>query len=237
MPYRRPRRRTRKPLKFRKKKSRKVARYKSRVPRRRLTYTNNVGLGNSRLVQMPYYEQVGLTCTSGLPSTFTWDLANLADTQVSVGGHQPFSHDTFAGLYKRYYVSSATITVKWTQIATNNIPHKCFVMMDRDNATDTNLDTRMEQTKGAGTKTLLTNSNNSQVTKLRYVAKRYHKIHNSADDHQIKANFNSAPTLPAYCVMGIQPIDSVSSTSSIIYGEVFIMFNVVCFDPIPLAGS
>lgn len=240
MPFlRRRRRRTRKPLKFRRK-SRKVARrYKSRFPRnnQRLTYENNIGIGNSRLVKMTYYEQVGLACTSGLPATYTWNLSSINDPQVAVGGHQAFGHDTFKTLFKKYFVSSATITIKWTNIATNNIPHKCFVMMDRDNATDTNLDTRMEQTKGTGTKTLLANSNNQQVTSLRYVAKRFHKIKNAADDHQIKAQFDADPVLPAYCVMGIQPIDSVSSTSAIIYGEVMINFNVVCFDPVPLTQS
>lgn len=210
--------------------------FRRRVPRP-LTYSNNIGLGKSRKVALTYYEQVGLTSTSGIVSTHTFNLASLFDPDVTGVGHQPFGLDQFANYYRQYYVTSALISVKWTQIASNNIPHKCFVMLDKDNSVTTNLDTRMERSKGASTKTLLVNTNNSQVTKLRYSARRFHSIKNDADDHQIKALLTASPTLPAYAVIGIQPIDSVSSSTAAVYGEVMITYNAVLFDPVDVAGS
>lgn len=204
---------------------------------RPLTYANNTGLGKSRRVSLNYYEQIGLASVSGVPAKHTFNLASCHDPDVTGVGHQPGNWDMYKTLYRQYYVQSATISVKWTNIATNSIPHKVFVLLDKDNSVDANLDTRMERTKGVGTKTLLVNSNNTQVTKLTYVAKRYHSIQNSADDHQIKALVTSDPLLPAYAVIGIQPIDQVSDTSQFVYGEVMIKYNVVLFDPVPFVAS
>lgn len=204
---------------------------------RPLTYANNTGLGKSRRVSLNYYEQVGLASVAGVPAKHTFNLAGCHDPDVTGVGHQPGNWDMYKTLYRQYYVQSATISVKWTNIATNNIPHKVFVLLDKDNSIDNNLDTRMERTKGVGTKTLLVNSNNSQVTKLTYVAKRFHSIKNSSDDHQIKALVTADPLLPAYAVIGIQPIDQVSGTSQFVYGEVMIRYNVVLFDPVPFVAS
>lgn len=234
-----PRRRSVKSSKKFKRRTRTRKRIQSTFRRvaRPLTYANNTGLGKSRRVSMNYYEQIGLASTSGVPAKHTFNLASGFDPDFTGVGHQPGNWDLYSQIYRQYYVESATISVKWTQIATNNIPHKVFVLLDKDNSIDPNMDTRMERTKGVGTRTLLVNSNNTQVTKLTYVAKRFHNIKNSADDHQIKALMTASPTLPAYAVIGIQPIDSVSSTSQFVYGEVMIKYNVVLFDPVPFTAS
>lgn len=214
----------------------KSTRFKS-GPRRSLTYTNNVGLGNTKRVKMSYYETIGLTSTSGIVAKHTFNLASIFDPDVTGVGHQPFGHDEYAVLYKEYYVTGAKISVKWSNIATNNIGHKVFVTMDKDNVIDGNLDTRMEQTKGSGTKTLLPNSNNTQVTQAFYSPRKFHDIKNTSDDHQLKALFGANPVKPAYAVIGLQPVDQVSSSGAIIYGEVFITYDVVLFNPIPFGGS
>lgn len=214
-----------------------VRRFPRKIPRSVKTYNTNVGLPLSKRVTMTYFEAVGLTSTSGIPGTHSFNLASIFDPDFTGVGHQPYGHDQWAAFYQKYYVSSATISVKWSNIATNNIPHKVFVLLDKDNTTDTNLDTRMEQTRGRGAKTLLANSNNVQTTYAKYSAKPFFGIKNIKDDHQLKAAFSASPTLPAYAKIGIQPIDSVSTSAAIIYGEVTIRFSVVMFDPIPFTGS
>lgn len=201
------------------------------------TFSMNIGLPVTKTVNLSYYETVGLTCTSGIVSKHTFNLANIFDPDVSGGGHQPFGHDQWATLYRQYYVKSAKISVKWSNIATNNIAHNVFVTLDKDNNIDGNLDFRQEKTRGVGNATLLPNSNNTKTVSVYYNPKSYHAIKDPKDDHQIKALMSAGPLLPAYAVIGIQPLDQVSTSTAIIYGEVRIEFNVVIFDPVDVAGS
>lgn len=201
------------------------------------TYNTNIGLPLTKRVKLSYYESVGLTSTSGIPSKYTFNLSSIFDPDVTGVGHQPYGHDQWATLYKHYTVTSAKISVKWSNISTNNIAHRVFVMLDKDNVIDNNLDIREEKTRGVGSRTLLANSNNTQTTVGYYGAKKFFSIEDPKDDHQIKALMSADPTLPAYAVIGIQPIDQVSSSAAIIYGEVRIEYSVLLSDPVDVAGS
>lgn len=214
-----------------------AVRRRSTIPRSVKTYNTNVGLPLTKRVTMSYYESIGLQSSVGLPSTHSFNLTSIFDPDFTGVGHQPYGHDQWATFYRQYYVTGATISVKWANISANNVPHNVFVILDKDNTTDANMDTRMEQTRGRGTKTLLVNTNNTKTTTVKYNAKAFHSIKNMADDHQLKALMSASPTLAAYAKIGIQPIDSVSSSLAIIYGEVTIRFNVVMFDPVPFTGS
>lgn len=201
------------------------------------TFNTNIGLPLEKKTKLTYYETIGLTSTSGIVSKHTFNLADIFDPDFSGAGHQPYGHDQWANLYKKYVVSSAKITVKWSNIATNNIGHNVFVLLDKDNVVDGNLDTRQEMTRGVGNATLLPNSNNTKTTTGYYSPKTFFAIKDVMDDHQLKASLGASPTLPAYCVIGIQPIDQVTTSSAIIYGEVRIEYNVTLFDPVQVAGS
>lgn len=226
-------RRTRK----RPRRTKKTARRKTAIPRSLTSYNTNIGLPLTKKVKLSYYETIGLASTSGVAAKHTFNLSGVFDPDVTGVGHQPYGHDQWANMYRHYYVSSARITVKWSNIATNNIPHIVGITLDKDNSIDPTLDTRQEKQKGRSIKTLLANSNNVQTVAAVYSPRSFFGIKDPSDDHQIKALLTADPTLPAYAVIWIQPYDTVSSTSAFVYGEVHIDYNVVLYDPVDFAGS
>lgn len=207
---------------------------KSVVPR---LISNNIGLAPTKRVKLSYHESVGMTSTSGILAFHRFQLNTLFDPDISATGHQPFGRDQWAALYNKYLVTSATIKVKWANIATNNIPHVCGITLDKDTTNQGNLDTRLERQQGLATNTLLANSNAHTTTSAVYGAKSFFTLQYPTDSHQVGSTFGSSPTLPAYAIVWIQPVDSVSSSAAIIYGQVTIEFNVLLSDPIELGGS
>lgn len=212
---------------------------KKRKSRNIYTYGSNSGLALTKRVHMTYHEEVGLTCTSGIYQVHEFNLTNLYDPDYSGTGHQPYFRDQWAALYNKYQVISAKVTVQFRQIATNNVPHNCFVILDRDASISNNLDTRMERTRGVGNATLLANSNNVKTITQFYSAKKFHDVKDLKDNEDLKALWGTTTgeLLPAYCEVGIQPIDSVSTSAAIIYGRVMIDFYVELSEPVNVAGS
>jgi len=216
-------------------KSRRFSRTLSR--RRPTTYNINVGIGLSKKVRLTYHEEIGFACSSGLNLTHKFNVAGIFDPDVTGIGHQPYGHDQWATLYKHYFVNSADVTVIFRNIATNNIPHNVYIVLDKDGVVSISHDTRMERTKGVGAATFLANSNNKQTVRLRYDAKKFYDIKSVKDEHQLRALFSADPVKPAYLVVGMQPVDSVSSSAAIVYAAVTINYNVTLIDPIPFSGS
>jgi len=210
---------------------------KSRIPRSVTTYNTNVGISTTKNVTLTYYDNIGFTPTSGIAKSHTFTMSGIYDPDITGTGHQPYGHDQWALMYKHYIVKSAKITVRFSNIATNNIPHKVSIILDKDNVIDASRNTRMERTKGKSTATLLANSNNVQTVSAVYNVKKFFDFRNSNDSHQVKALMTANPTLPAYALVVVQPYDQVSTSATAIYGEVTINYNVTLMDPIPFAGS
>ncbi len=208
------------------------------APRRSLkTYNTNVGLPLTKRVKLTYCENQGFSPASGVASLYSWNLASINDPQVAVGGHRPMGWTEWSNFYKQYYVTSAKITIDWSNIATQNVPHNVFVILDKDNTVDPDMDHRNEKTRSSGSRVLLSNSNNTQRTVAYYSARKFFDLKDLKDQHQIHAVMTADPTLKAYAVMGVQAYDGVSTATSAIYGMVKIEYNVVLFDPIDLSGS
>lgn len=70
-----------------------------------------------------------------------------------------------------------------------------------------------------------------------YDVKKFYDIKSVKDEHQLRALFFADPVKPAYLVVGMQPVDSVSSSAAIVYVAVTINYNVTLIDPIPFSGS
>lgn len=201
------------------------------------SYNTNVGLPLTKRVKLTYYDNIGLTSVSGTLSQHNFNLASVFDPDVTGVGHQPYGRDEWAVLYKQYYVSSAKITVKFSNSQSNNMPHKVGLVLDKDGTLSGVRNTRMEQTKGRSQRTLLSNSNNTQTVSAIYSPKSFFSIQDPKDDHQIKALLSANPTLPAYACITVQSYDNVTTSSQAVYAEVMIEYNVVLSDPVPLAGS
>lgn len=199
--------------------------------------SNNIGLPLTKRVKLTYVEKVGLTCTSGVAAKHTFLLNSIFDPDYTGVGHQPYGRDQWATLYGKYMVTSAVVRVKWSNTATNNIPHTCGISLDKNTDFEPNLDYRIERQKGRCISTLLANSNAVTHNRCVFGAKSFFTLNDPEDSHQVSAPFSASPTLPAYCNIWIQPYDSVSSTSAPIYGEVQIDFNVLLSDPLDIAGS
>lgn len=201
------------------------------------TFNTNIGLPLTKKVRLTYYDNIGLTSVSGTLSQHNFNLASIFDPDVTGVGHQPYGRDEWSVLYKQYYVSSAKITVKFSNSQSNNMCHKVGLILDKDSTLSGTRNTRMEQSKGRNQRTLLSNSNNTQTVSAIYTPRKFFSITDPGDDHQIKALLTANPTLPAYACITVQAYDNVTSSSAAIYAEVTIEYNVVLSDPIPFAGS
>lgn len=208
------------------------------APRRRIsTFNSNIGLPATKRVKLSYYDNIGLTSVSGTLSLHAFNLASIADSDYTGIGHQCYGRDEWANLYRQYYVSSAKISVKFSNSQSNNMPHKVGLILDKDASLSAIRNTRLEQTKGRGQRTLLANSNNTQTVTAYYNPKSFFSIKDPKDDHQIKALLSASPTLPAYGIISVQAYDNVTTSSAAVYAEVMIEYNVVLSDPVINLGS
>lgn len=234
MPYRRST--TRRPKgKPRKKVYKKKPTYK--VARPIFTYANNIGLGSSRRAKLTFRWQQTLSAAAGAPASFSLYANSCYDPVVAVGGHQPFGFDQLIALYKTYRVSYSTVQCRFSNSGSNNAAHICQVLYDNDNTVDTNMNTRLERTKGLGSKLLLTNSNNTQVVTSKASTAHFFKVKDISDDHQLSGTSATSPTKPMYAHIIVQCADNASATTNAVLCEVLLTQWVTFFDPEEQSGS
>lgn len=209
-----------------------------RVPREPLTtYSNNFGLGVSRRAKLTFRWQQTLAAGAGTPASFSLLANSCYDPIVAVGGHQPFGFDQLIALYKSYRVSYSTVQCRFSNQGSNSASHICQVLYDNDGVIDNNLNTRLERTKGLGSKMLLTNSNNTQVITSKASTSKFFDIKNIEDDHRLAGTASTSPTKAMYAHVVIQCADNASATTANVLCEVLLTQWVTFFDPEEQGGS
>lgn len=188
------------------KKSRKYGKKrKARVDR---TLTNNIGLGYTKVARLCYVDTFKFTPGTASPFTRSFQVNNLYDTDPVVAyGHQPFGRDLYASIFKIYRVKKVVVYATVYNNRATEHPVKFSLMLDRDNAIDGALNSRIEQVHGKNIKTILTNSRERGHCKITYTPETFFDLVDAKDSHQMQADINGAPTLPAYCVFWAQVAD------------------------------
>lgn len=236
MPVRKSTKNVRKPTKYRTRRTRRPR--KTFSPSKTLTtYTNNLGLGRYRRATLTWRYTSVLAAAAGTPDSFAIMVNSCYDPLVAAGGHQPFGFDQLIALYKQYRVDGGKIQVRFTNSGTNTAPHICQVVLDNDSTINNTLNTRLERTKGLGSKLLLINSNNRKVITTPFSTRKFFNVKNTRDDHQLAGTSSTNPTLPIYGHVIVQCADNSSATTSGVLTEVLVTQYVTFFSPEEQNGS
>lgn len=216
--------------------SKKKSRYYSKK-KHAYTLSNNISLGMKRHVRLCYHSQFLLSPTGVTHGARTYQLNSIYDPDVTGIGHQPFGHDTYQSLYKKYLVKGAKITATFVhEMGGTGQPVWCSVFLDKNGTLDSNLDTKMEQVHGRGVKPLLSNSREKAVCTQFYSPKTFFDVKDAEDEHQMAAQMGGQPNLPAYAVVWAQCMDHAGSGPNLTV-SVKIEYFVELSDPIPLTQS
>lgn len=224
--------------KWLKKRNRYLSKYNR--PRKSLaTYGTVGGMPLRKFVKLNYFEQLVFTPNlSGAQSSYAFNLASAFDPNFTGTGHQPLGYDQFAAFYKQYRVHSATITVQWSNAATNVFPVYVGMCGDKSGSLEAPLETKMEAKGGRHAKLLLINSREKATFRETVSIKDYFSVKNVSDDHQLQALITGSPTLPAYYVVWAQFANGhPGTTSNAIIMSAKINFSMEFFDPVELAQS
>lgn len=211
---------------------------KSTYKRKRssLTLSNNISLGAKRKVNLCYVTHFTLNSGGASHDAKVFKVNSIYDPDALLGGHQPFGHDTYETLYKKYLVKGCKLSATFFRKATGSVPVKCSIFFDKNGMLDNNLDTKTEQVHGRNIKMLLTNTREKAVVNAYYTPGTFFDVVNAADDHQMSAPFGTDPILPAYAMVWCQAADR-STPFDVIDVELKLEFSVELTDPVPLVGS
>lgn len=171
------------------------------------TLKNNISLGYTKTATLSYADRQTFLPGTASPYTYTYQVNNIYDPQTAVGGHQPFGRDTYAQIFKKYRVKKAVVHVKVYNNYATQFPVKFGLMLDRDDSIDGALNSRIEQVHGKGVKTVLTNTRDHGYARITYTPETFFDLVDAKDSHQMSADINGVPALPAYCVFWAQVAD------------------------------
>lgn len=79
------------------------------------------GFPDTLVTKLRYSTVITLDPNVGIPATKAFFANSVFDPQNSVLGHQPYMHDVYSQVYKRYVVTGSKITVQPLPTATTNI--------------------------------------------------------------------------------------------------------------------
>lgn len=68
-----------------------------------------------------YSETINMDPGAGVPSHYLFKATSIFDPNATGVGHQPYGHDTLAGIYNHYEVEEAIITITNTSVGSNSI--------------------------------------------------------------------------------------------------------------------
>lgn len=202
-------------------------RYKRRNQFRSLTRELFGGFPQSKTVKLRYNDQVLISPTAAMVAQFHAFRANsIYDPDATGVGHQPLGRDIWAGLYNRYMVIGAKISVKMVPTGTSNYHATCGVLVD-DDATvdDQNVTTLIERGKSRYKSFLNSYTSGSKsVTTLKqtFSAKKWFGFKDAKDnDYGYGAPVGQNPSDQAYFIVWVgshlADIDAVSAIVTIDY--------------------
>lgn len=163
------------------KRSRSAARG-TRVPR-------SLDLGNgfpmSKTVKMKYVETFRITPTLSALGNKYYRANGIYDTNQTGGGHQPYTHDTWQGIYNHYQVLGCSIRVQGT--SNSATPVILGVRMSDDSVGENDPDSAMESNA-------CKYSVGQDLTKLMVVNHRYNAATTIPGGKDVSAAFGADPT-------------------------------------------
>lgn len=102
------------PKKYPKRKRQYRRRYRTRKRRAASGVIGATGtrpFANSKIATLNYTDRITMTSNLAAIDTYLFQANSAYDVDYQVGGHQPYSFDTYMGLYSRYEVLDTQITV------------------------------------------------------------------------------------------------------------------------------
>lgn len=175
--------------------------------------SNNISLGNKKVVKLCYNATFPFQNGLAVPDYHTFNMNSIYDPDQFVGGHQPFGHDQYALLYKRYEVLRSHLVATFMHDGASGAGVVCCgTTLDNNASVDNELNTRIEQVHGRGIKWLMANSRDKVTCTSYFDSKTFFDKESVTDDHQLGAPFGNNPTLPAYCVVWTQAPLGVAAT-------------------------
>lgn len=207
---------------------------------RRRTYRlgNRVRSSFRPYAKMRYNEQFRLAPGLGL-ATQLFRANSIFDPDLTGIGHQPYKHDTYAGIYNHYVVLGSMITVEVVTVAGEGYaPGGPFTIMvrlkDDGGATTDPMSAFIE--RGEGTYAMSSAQSNKFKLRSRYSAKKFFNITNVKDNlDRLGAAFGANPTEGAY--YEIRCAGWSGADPGFVYVNVTIDYIVSMSEPIDLAQS
>lgn len=168
------------------------------------------GFGNSKIVKLRYVSAFDLTVAELMPFADKKYRANsIYDPDYSAGGHQPLNFDTYAELYHKYTVLGAKMTMKYMlkqPAVTASEPIVIGIVLN-DNIDEPPAGASSSVAKlienGRFKWRIEANSNNStsgvpKVMTRYFSAKKFFKVKDVLDNHQLGAEVTTNPAMCAF---------------------------------------
>lgn len=166
------------------------------------------GFGNSKIVKLRYTSAFDLTVAELMPFADKKYRANsIYDPDYAAGGHQPLNFDTYAALYHKYTVLGAKITMKYMlkqpAVAACEPIVVGIVLNDNIDEPPANASIAKLIENGRFKWRIEANSNNStsgipKVMTRYFSAKKFFKVRDVLDNHQLGAEVTTNPAMTAY---------------------------------------
>lgn len=234
------------------KKKRKSGRWKSKKRYSRKTSGKrnylklNTGLlPQGKLVNMNYHRTLTLQSNTGIQMMNTFRMNSIYDpdqTSTVTGWGQPLGHDQYALYFQTYQVIGAKVTVKfrWDNLATsttaNRRPVLCIAHPDDDTA-ETDYAVNHKRERYPGLFKVLNPDETATVTIVNHFsAKKFFSLKSPTADSNLLAGFSANPLKQAYCNLGVQTLDGVSTSPTVLI-DVRIQYIVRLTQPHELASS
>lgn len=195
--YRRRRRRYRRPTYRRKSYRRRYKKMKMRVG----------GFGSSKMVKLRYASAFSMTIPAdGNLQIKRYRANSVYDPDWNTGGHQPMNFDTYAALYHKYTVLGSKLTMKYIchQGGTTTGVPMIVGVMTNDDETETaysNIHALIENGRikyNVEAQSVDSYSGKPKVITKYFSAKKFFRVRDVVDNHQLGALVTQNPSQHAY---------------------------------------
>jgi len=176
-------------------------------------FKGNVKLGKGfpkkMTVTHKYAEQVTVTATTGLFTTYQFSCNGMYDPNSSGTGHQPYYFDQLSALYDHYHVIGSKIKVTVIPNANNEDAFKWGVFINDDTSTTAGDITAVQENSSGTVRVTPANANNVQRMTKRWSAKKAFGGSIMGND-SLKGTPSTNPSEQQYYTVAIQPMSAAT---------------------------
>lgn len=180
--------------------------------RRRPRISRGIRMGTGfplqKVVKMRYLTTFRLTPGLAATANHFFRCNSIFDPDAATGGHQPYTHDTWAAIYNHYTVTKASC--KLVATSTSATPTIVGIRVTDDQSAEQNIDTAMESGKAH----YRVNASENSKAVVTHGYNKQKMFRNSGKD-SVSADMNANPAEQAYFQLFVRHLNATASGSAI----------------------